>query len=234
MDRLGFLESIKEQYDLVSVLSSKNSGSVIRMRHRSLKRDMVVRFYDASLKAYRLIKDLEIPGIPLIYDVAELSDGQAILEEYVDGITVSQVLESGKYTYKGASKVIKELCRPLSVLHSLGIVHRDIKPENIIIGTKGKVFLIDLNASRTVKENSTKDTHILGTLGYAPPEQFGISQSDKRADIYALGVLLNVMLTGAHPGACLAKGKAGRIVLKCTSIDPNKRFPCVESLALAL
>ena len=75
---------------------------------------------------------------------------------------------------------------------------------------------------------------ILGTIGYAPPEQFGVGVSDNRADIYAIGVLLNVMLTGEHPSRCLAKGKAGRIVRKCTLIDPQSRFPNVEKLMQAL
>ena len=109
------------------------------------------------------------------------------------------------------------------VLHSMGVVHRDVKPENIIIRGKEAV-LIDFDASRIYKNNNREDTQILGTTGYAAPEQYGLSQSDGRADIYALGILLNIMLTGEHPSRKLAGGRMGRIVQKCTMVSPEKRY----------
>lgn len=75
---------------------------------------------------------------------------------------------------------------------------------------------------------------ILGTTSYAAPEQFGMSQTDGRADIYSLGVLLNVMLTGQHPSRCLAAGHAGRIVRRCTMMNPDQRFRDVLELRDAL
>ena len=75
-----------------------------------------------------------------------------------------------------------------------------------MISNDGTVKLIDFNASRRVTEGKRSDTVNLGTVGYAPPEQYGVAQSDPRSDIYALGVLLNVMLTGRHPSDRLAPG----------------------------
>ena len=75
---------------------------------------------------------------------------------------------------------------------------------------------------------------ILGTTGYAAPEQFGLSQTDGRADIYSLGVLLNVMLTGQHPSRRLAEGHAGRIIRRCTMMNPDQRFRDVLELRDAL
>ena len=74
----------------------------------------------------------------------------------------------------------------------------------------------------------------LGTTGYAAPEQFGLSQTDGRADIYSLGVLLNVMLTGQHPSAKLAPGHAGRVVQRCTMTNPDRRYRTVRELREAL
>lgn len=74
----------------------------------------------------------------------------------------------------------------------------------------------------------------MGTVGYASPEQLGVAQSDARTDIYAVGVLLNVMITGKHPSEKLAKGKAGRIVRKCTNVNPDERYQSAKKLALAL
>ena len=82
-------------------------------------------------------------------------------------------------------------------------------------------------------ENSA-DTQILGTTGFAAPEQYGLSQSDIRTDIYALGVLINVMLTGEHPSKKLAEGKMGRIVDRCTHVNPQRRYKNVLRLMEAL
>ena len=75
---------------------------------------------------------------------------------------------------------------------------------------------------------------MLGTTGFAAPEQYGLSQTDGRADIYSLGVLLNVMLTGEHPSVRLAPGRLGRVVERCTRVNPEKRYPNILRLMEAL
>ena len=75
---------------------------------------------------------------------------------------------------------------------------------------------------------------MLGTTGYAAPEQYGIAQTDARAELYSLGVLLNLMLTGKHPSQALASGRLGRIVQKCTMVNPEKRYKNVLYLMEAL
>jgi len=229
-----FLESLKAEYQTVGVLSDKNGGKVLRLRHTGLERDMICKCYETPVAAYDMLKNIRHSNMPEIYDSIHLEDGQIVLEEYIRGMSVAQVLECGKYTYHGACQVLKGICAAVHTLHSYGIIHRDIKPENVMITDSGVVKLIDLNAARQIVPDRTHDTVILGTIGYAPPEQLGISQSDERTDIYALGVLLNVMLTGEHPSRCLAKGRAGKIVQRCTLIDPDSRFPTVEKLLQVL
>ena len=75
---------------------------------------------------------------------------------------------------------------------------------------------------------------IAGTIGYMSPEQYGVGQSDRRADVYSVGVLLNVMMTGLHPSEELCSGRARRIVEKCTRIDPDRRFKSAAELKAAL
>ena len=95
-----------------------------------------------------------------------------------------------------AKRIVKGVCNALFLLHRKNIVHRDVNPNNIIV-SDSSVTLIDFDISRSVKKDSPRDAFAFpGTAGYAAPEPFGFSQSDKRADIYALGVLANVMLTG--------------------------------------
>jgi serine/threonine protein kinase len=142
-------------------------------------------------------------------------------------------LETGTYRPRGAKKVMAGVCNGLTVLHDRGIIHRDVKPENVVIDTQGRVVLIDLNASRIIGPSS-KDTVIMGTVGYASPEQLGLSQSDARTDLYAAGVLLNVMLTGKHPTQGYAKGHAGAVVRKCTALNPEDRYQSARKLYHAL
>lgn len=151
---------------------------------------------------YRKLLTVSCPNLPQIMEVGEKEGKTALLEEYVQGDTLGEILQGGLLTAAQAKQITRQLCMALWVLHSLGVVHRDVKPDNVIIrGTEA--VLIDFDASRIYKNENREDTQILGTTGFAAPEQYGLSQSDGRADIYALGVLLNIMLTGEHPSGNL-------------------------------
>ena len=233
MTRAEYINSFFDTYSLVSVLSSKNDCQVLRLRNRLTDQQLVLRSFPRHLEAYELLCGIRCENLPEIYDALDLDDGQIVLEEYIDGITVAQVMETGRYRCRGAKQVLFRVCHGLRVLHDLGLVHRDVKPENVMIEKTGRVVLIDFNASRTLSE-APRDTVIMGTVGYASPEQLGLSQSDARTDIYAAGILLNVMLTGQHPTECFAKGRMGRIVKKCTYLNPGQRFQTVRQLIQAL
>ncbi len=230
ISREEFSAEIKKQYSVVRMLSDKNETRVLLLKHKELNQKVVLKIFEKQNEIYNFLKGISFENLPRIFDTYELTDGFAVLEEYIDGVTVAEVIESGAYSYKGAKKVIADICDALLLLHENGFVHRDIKPENVMISKDKTVKLIDFNVSRRVKLDVRRDTAVLGTLGYAPPEQIGISQSGPATDIYAVGVLLNVMLTGAHPSEELAKGKAGKIVLRCTQISPDKRFENVKKL----
>ena len=229
MTRQEYIKALFNDYSLVSKLSNKNDCEVLRLRNKKYNADLILRSYPICYSAYEELYKIECENLPLIYDVINLDDGQIVLEEYINGITVAEVLQNGNYHYLGARKVLKGVCTALDLLHSKKLVHRDVKPENIIIDKSGRVVLIDFNASRKIS-NKTKDTIVMGTVGYASPEQLGLSQSDSRTDIYATGVLFNVMLTGKHPTIFLAKGKAGKIIKKCTNLNPNDRFQTAMNL----
>lgn len=233
MTREEYLSELLKAYRLVSVLSDKNGCRVMRMRNKALARDIVVRSFPDPVHTYDELYQIRCKNLPLVYDSVILEDGQIVLEEFIDGITVAEVMESGKYKYRGAKKVLCSVCNALSVLHQKNIVHRDVKPENIIIDKNGRVVLIDFNASRKISAN-TRDTVIMGTAGYVSPEQLGVTQSDNRTDIYALGILLNVMLTGKHPSETLVTGRSRNIVKKCTDINPDGRYSDVGKFYKAL
>ena len=123
-----------------------------------------------------------------------------------------------------------QLCDALDVIHKAGIIHRDIKPENVIITKNDNAVLIDFSIARKISAKSNSDTDNLGTIGYAAPEQYGISQSGIETDIYSLGVLLNIMLVGKHPAVSLPKGAVKRIIKKATSTQIAERYKNVKKI----
>lgn len=223
-----FIKEISEIYSVVRVISNKNESLSLLIKHKTMGKYLVLRQFKKPVTVYYFLKNISFENLPEVYETYDFDDGQIVLEEYIDGVTVADVLESGTYTYGGARKILYDVCDALKILHMNGFVHRDIKPENIMVSKRGIVKLIDFNASRVIKKDADKDTVQIGTIGYAAPEQLGLSQTDMRTDIYALGVLLNVMLTGVHPSKRLARGRAGKIVLKSTQIDPKSRFKNVD------
>lgn len=154
---------------------------------------------------------IHIPHVPYVYDVVRNSQHEYVIyAEYIEGKTLKDYLEeNGRCTAVKTVGYVAQLCDALAALQLLGIVHRDIKPENIIISNDEEVYLIDFDISRMKKADSKRDTSVLGTAGYAAPEQFGFAQSDHRTDLYSLGVLINVMSTGCFPGEKMAAGKMG-------------------------
>ena len=143
------------------------------------------------------------------------------------------MLKDALFSQAETRQIVKHLCQGLWVLHSMAAVHRDIKPENVILRGLDAV-LIDFDAARLHKPQAETDTQVLGTTGFAAPEQYGLSQSDTRTDIYSLGVLMNVMLTGKHPSKKLAEGRIGRVIQRCTQVSPAKRYKTVLHLMEAL
>ncbi len=233
MTAAEYTKQIMETYRLVRVLADKNGSKVLHLRHKTMEKDLVLHQFPRAVATYEVLAGIRAENLPEVYEAISFEDGQIVLEEYIDGMSVAEVMEAGRFRYRGARRVLLGVCAALQVLHRSGSVHRDIKPENIMIEKNGRVVLIDFNAARQYVPGK-RDTEVLGTVGYASPEQLGISQSDARADLYAMGVLLNVMLTGRHPSEMIAAGKAGRIVRKCTHVNPDDRFQSAESLAGAL
>ena len=216
----GFIRNIKRtEEEVINVLQNKYNNQRV-----------IVKYYKGSAAAYSRLLNICHSNIPIVYEVVTDDDNCIVIEEYIDGITVGEVLETGLYTPDGVYEVVCGICEALRVLHNQGIIHRDIKPENVIISKEGCVKLIDFDISRIDKCGTGKDTVILGTTGFAPPEQYGISATNARSDIYSIGILINVMLTGEHPSKKICTGKWQRIVNKCTRINPDERFGSVDEL----
>ena len=170
-----------------------------------------------------------------IYDV-KTQDGVCIsLCEYINGMTLDMRIEYYQpFDIRSAKQILCQICDGLSQLHINGIVHRDIKPGNVMITDDGTVKIIDYSISRLIKPEQRKDTTVLGTAGYASPEQFGFTQTNGKTDIYACGVLLNYLLTGKLPNEQLHQGLLTTVIQQCIEIDENKRFSSADELKKVL
>lgn len=215
------------------LLKESPRGSVRLIRHKATGRTFILHRFTGSGEVYRKLLDYTCPNLPTVYEVAEKDGENLVLEEFIQGDTLGFLLQGALFSTRETRRIAMQVCRALWVLHSLGAVHRDVKPENIIL-RGDEAVLIDFDAARLHKPEHDTDTQILGTTGFAAPEQYGLSQSDIRTDIYAMGILINVMLTGEHPSKKLAGGKMGRIVDRCTHVNPQRRYQNVLRLMEAL
>lgn len=214
---------LKQEFTSIALMKKSERGTVTLIRHRASGKKFILRSFMGNAEVYRKLLTCECTNLPTIYEVATDGERHLVLEEYIQGDNMGTMLQDALFTPNETKHIVRQLCCALWVLHSMDAVHRDVKPENVILRGKDAV-LIDFDAARIYKKGEESDTHILGTTGFAAPEQYGFSQSDTGSDIYSLGILINMMLTGKHPSSRLAKGRWGRIVIRCTQVNPAKRY----------
>ncbi|MBR1874459.1 MAG: serine/threonine protein kinase, partial [Eubacterium sp.] len=164
--------------------------------------------------------------IPAIIETFADDEKIHVIEEYIEGRTLGQIMDEDPLTEKEIAHFIIELCDILSGLHSVDppIIHRDIKPSNLIINTDGSLYLIDFDSAKQYNEDRNEDTVLLGTRGYAAPEQYGFGQSTPRTDIYGIGALMLSLLTNKAKDGSKYNGMLRPIIDKCMSMDPNDRY----------
>ena len=201
-------EKLRTEFEEVRLLKERPRGSVRLIRHNAGGKQFILRRFQGNGEVYRRLLSCSCRYLPLVYEAAEQDGENIVIEEFVQGDTLDFLLKEALFSPQETKQTIKQLCQGLWVLHSMAAVHRDIKPENVILRGNDAV-LIDFDAARLHKPEAEADTQILGTTGFAAPEQYGLGQSDTRTDIYSLGVLMNVMLTGQHPLQKAGGGPAG-------------------------
>ena len=182
---------------------------------------------------YRYLKNNPIHHTPKIHHVVEDGSTLVVIEDYIPGDTLEEILaREGSLPETQVLDIAIQLCKILQAFHHAvpPIVNRDIKPSNIKLTEDGIVKLLDMNAAKYCNDLAAKDTVLLGTQGYAAPEQYGFGASNVQTDIYAVGVLMNVLLTGKLPAEEKATGKLRGIITKCTKLAPEQRYPSVDSL----
>ena len=227
-------KSLEQYYELEKVLKESDSKKIVQYKNLQNEKRIVVKEYIGENRFLECIKNIGHNNLVEILDVAFSNGKTFIIEEFVCGMTLTDRIIQGPIYKKEAKHYMLQVADGINALHKAGIIHRDIKPDNIKICESRTIKIIDYDIARIYKPYVNTDTEYLGTIGYAAPEQFGEGQTSIRTDIYAMGILLNVMITGAHPSVRRASGRIGKVVGKATMTSPNQRYLNAEEFAKAV
>jgi serine/threonine protein kinase len=262
------------QLEVLEFIGQGGMGAVYRARQKHLDRVVALKIlpphagaetafaerFDREAKA---LAKLNHPGIVTLYEFGQVpaagakgssSDSQPLryfLMEFVDGVTLRQLLNVGRIAPREALAIVPQICDALQFAHDKGIVHRDIKPENILLDRRGRVKVADFGLARLVADEApqedgleagrtapsrdalTNPGKIMGTPQYMAPEQRDRpGDVDHRADIYALGIVFYQMLTGELPGKQLEPPsrkvqidvRLDDVVLRALEKEPDRRY----------
>lgn len=223
-------------YKKVADINSKHGISLVQ--HQQTGKFYVQKNLEVySSAVYQQLSAYPIPGIPCIYETIEGDSGLVLIEEYIPGRTLQEMLDAdGPLPESRVVDYMVQLCAVLYSLHSCNppIIHRDIKPSNIIITPDGILKLLDFNTARQADGSAGQDTVLMGTPGFAAPEQFGFGSSDAQSDLYALGILMNLLLTGELSHECRVSGPLEPVIRKCIRMERTSRYSTALEVKNAL
>ncbi len=240
-DNADYPPAFLEKYDIMEYLSQQNGIDTFLVQdHNETK--YIAKCYARTLWSISdnsdLLAKLDYEGLPKQKETFENERILITVREYVEGIPLSRYAKESELSENEIVRICAAICDILAYLHHREepIIHRDIKPQNIIIRPDGGVSLIDFDIARVYRSGHDTDTMFFGTLAYAPPEQYGFSQTDARTDIYSLGILLRWLLTGSTKENKNVKiyRPLAKIIEKCTAFAPKERFSDVTQVKKAL
>ena len=224
-------DDIKSTIEIITPLSEKERSGIYLATLPDTTLVVYKEYKDDRGALVQRIRQLNLDCIPRILALECTNTKTSLLEEYIEGEDLLTYCQKG-CTPSDTFHLIYQLLMALQKLHSLipPIIHRDIKPENILITADNRLFLIDFDAAREYSETEREnDTILLGTKGYAAPEQYGFSQTDVRTDIYSVGVVCNLLIE--HTSfTSTTKHRLQKIMDKATMFDPDKRYQTVTEM----
>lgn len=244
--------------EILETLGHGGMGAVYKARQKKLDRIVALKIvrpdtaddpnftvrFDREAKTLARLNHPNIVGVYDFGDVDYITDtGESggvlyyFLMEYVDGINLRHLIQTGETTSRQALSIVMQMCEALQYAHNQGVVHRDIKPENILLDSHGRVKIADFGLAKLGGDmddlHLTATRQVLGTVQYMAPEQMTHSKTvDHRADIYSMGVVFYEMLTGEIPvGAfdvpsrrAAVDARLDEVVMKALASDPDRRY----------
>jgi tRNA A-37 threonylcarbamoyl transferase component Bud32 len=204
------------QFEILECLGRGGMGAVYKARQPKLDRCVALKillperhsggqFAERFAREARALARLNHPAIVAVHDFGEAGGYPYLVMEYVDGLSLRQLLQRGKLAPEEALVIVPRICEALQFAHQQGIVHRDIKPENILLDQQGQVKIADFGIAKILAPGAqdfslTGGKDVVGTPHYMAPEQIEQpAKVDHRADIFSLGVVFYEMLTGELP-----------------------------------
>lgn len=270
-------------YDIIEALGKGGMGEVYRARDTKLGRDVAIKVLPTEMsgdperlarfdREARTLATLQHANIASIYGFETSGDTRFLVMELVGGEDLSERLQRGAISTDEVVALAAQLADGLAAAHAVGIVHRDLKPANIKITSEGKLKILDFGLARAYADDRGSDPSlensptitaamtqagvILGTAAYMSPEQARGKRVDHRADIWAFGVVLFEMLTGARlfDGETVSDTLAGvlradvpwdqlpkstpptlrKLLVRCLERDPSRRLQAIAEARIAL
>lgn len=197
----------------------------------------------------RILSRLKHPNLPAFTDFFTEGARHFLVMEYIDGSTLEDLLErnNGPFPEPRVLGWARQLCDVLEYLHNQQppVIFRDMKPGNVMLTRSGRIKLIDFGIARLFRSSGSQDTQLLGTPGFAPPEQYGGAQTDERSDIYSLAMTLFQLLTcsisengfgltNVHANFPRISPPVARALEKATSLRPEDRYDSIVVFRRAL
>ena len=209
--------------------------------------DLEERVAQCESEGQTLVR-LEHPNLPRVTDAFVEGDAFYLVMEFIEGETLETRLKANHdrpLPIRDAVDYGWQVAITLAYLHALDppIIFRDLKPANIMVQPDGRIRLIDFGIARRFQPGASRDTALLGSVGYSPPEQFGKAQTDQRSDIYSFGATLHHLLTGRDPIATpfkflpvqslnvLVPPALAALIGECVSMEPDARPPTMQAVA---
>ncbi|HEY3176908.1 MAG TPA: protein kinase [Candidatus Polarisedimenticolia bacterium] len=271
-------------YEIVAALGAGGMGEVYRARDPRLGREVAIKVLPDAValdaerlarfeREARVLAGLSHSGIASIFGVEEVSGSRALIMELVEGPTLTERIERGSIAEEEALAIARQLAEALEYAHEHGIVHRDLKPDNVKLRSDGTIKVLDFGLARalepkaggpavemtqspTITQRMTQAGVILGTAAYMSPEQARGREADRRADVWAFGVVLYEMLSGrrAFAGETMSETLAAvmrdepdwsalpsgisqrwrRLLERCLSKDPRRRVQAIGEARIVL
>ncbi len=242
------LRELLPGYEILELIGAGGMGAVYRARHRKLGRLVALKvllpdlsanpsFSDRFLREARALANLNHSGIVTVFDFGSVDDLYFFAMEYVDGVSLRELMRAGSVDCALALELVKQVCDGLHYAHERGVVHRDIKPDNILLNHEGTVKITDFGLAKLAGDPAdhplTRTNQVMGTPHYMAPEQIERpSEVDHRADLYSLGVVFYELLTKELPlGRFTAPSlkakldpRLDKVVLKSLEKDSELRY----------
>ena len=249
-------------YEIVASIGKGGMGEVWRARDPRLGRDVAIKvsaaqFTDRFEREAKVIASLNHPNVCTLYDVGP----NYLVMELVEGPTLAEQIRQGPIALEEALGLARQIAEALEAAHDKGIVHRDLKPANVKIRHDGSVKVLDFGLAKSVEQVEVGPDSptllsamgtIIGTAGYMSPEQARGKPVDKRADIWAFGVVLYEMLTGKwlfqgedlvetlaavvhkEPDLSGVPERVRPLLTRCLVKDPRKRLRDITGMEFLL